>query len=228
LGYLHQEKRPPIETRIDLSKTVRYIDNEKTFNYSECGKYIFYKSDLYVYLGFSTIKESELNLSLKTNLRNFKKVIFAGHDTGFKDDFRRKIFTGDVIQLNSNHNSSKRNPYKCYNKNLEFSNPFDARTALCGAVTHHNTLEDYCIPFDMNAAFLCHASAIQIIGNVFYSLNSTKRIDVINLAYDYNLRSKNISINPKMFFKTIKTPSFKHPRAIQSIINLFIYTSKKR
>jgi hypothetical protein len=227
-GPLIHEKKLPIDNRIDLNKTVRYIDNDHTFNFSECGKYIFFKSELYVYRGHNCIEMSDLDLTLKSNLKKFKKVIFAGHDTGFKDDLRRKIFTGDVIQLNSNQNSSKRNPYNCYNKKLEFSNPFDARTALSGAVTHHYTLEDYCIPFDMSAAFLCHASAIQIIGNVFYSINSTNRIDVNNLAHDYFMRSENMSIDPEMFFKTVKTPSFKRPRAIQSLLNLFNYTSKKR
>ena len=228
-SYLHQVKKPPVETRIDLNKTVRYIDDNQTFNYSECGKYIFYKSEFYVYLGNTCIQESELNLSLKSNLKKFKKVIFAGHDTGVKDDFGQRIFTGDVIEMNSNHRRSRRNPNTCFKKEREFTDTSNLDIKCSGAVISIFNPECYGMSFDHGnvAVFLCQANNIEIIGNVFFNLIPQKKINLQELALFYSHSAPNETENHRGFLKNFKTPSFKNSRAIQSLINFFNLSSKK-
>jgi hypothetical protein len=218
---------------------IRYINPFDEFDYAKFGKYFFIDDELYII----TKNKKYASLDVKKKLRNkiysahltnkdfVIKSIYAGQDTGFRDDYDKRIYTGDIV-INEGFSNPEREPYSYYKKNR---NSFENKDQVhyykvCGAVSaipsqyykqkNHPIDKIYQVVLNNHGAFLSHSIKIEIIGNVFYNLNRESKINIEQLAASFaqsgfyeNGFWKNYSIETaKEGFRKIKKPSFNQPR----------------
>ena len=209
---------------------IRYITSSCTFGYAEDGSYFIHNDICYVgtndfILEKLNVKRELHDLGVKHNLDDYLfiiKVTFAGQDTGFRDDFGKVIFTGDVVIL-----------VGCYSKELDlydgtnksrnkYIKDSDKCSTVCGVVgsnpVHQRMYNHplYEVVLDNHGAFLVTARTIEIIGNVFYDLPKDEPIDIWTLAGRFAFSgikengfwSNNTIETAKEAFLEIPTPTF--------------------
>lgn len=205
-----------------LGPEVRFIDGLETFSHAGFGSYFFYKNQLYVKPNTNPqVKIEEEILQSPFGKRLFIKgpvikAYYAGHNTGFRDDSGRSVFTGDIIRLKGSH-VENRDPSTYDGKDLYIPRFGDHQYEVYGVVSCSSICNyAYQVVLDNHGAFLCHASELEILGNIFYNLDPDHRIDIwgagCSLAqsgYDpkgfWNQHSRD---SIKEDLKYIKTPSF--------------------
>lgn len=85
------------------NRKVRYVNQEGRFGYTQFGN--FYFTSMGVMMLITTDKDLtwyHLPDEMCGTLYSTVPVIFAGFETGFKDDTERDIYTGDVVRLTRN------------------------------------------------------------------------------------------------------------------------------
>lgn len=198
---------------IDLNKKIRYVSPNGRFALANCGSYLFFENELFV-------KKRELGeinpfeLDIIKNKEIYEKVVFAGHDTGFIDDYGKEIYTGDILRIKGSLNSN-RDQYRYFKKDRCIKNLGQNYYEVCGVVSEHIYLEDYNVVCDNHGAFLCHGIEIEIIGNIFFDLDPNSKLDIRSIACSIGqwgfkkCPNLNDVASVQAHLKTIKTPSFK-------------------
>jgi hypothetical protein len=214
-----------------VRKDIRFINSLNEFDYAKFGYFFFDKDDVYILSDNPRYKELDLkNTITNTVYTPFRKPnyyeikgLYAGHDTGFKDDFNKKIYTGDIVRVKGAH-SNERDPFKYFEKNrLDSSNNknlFEVVGIVTSSPECSNTYQvilfyDGWVPLGQSqyhSFFLCHASELELMGNIMFNLEPNKRIDISGAAYSTArqgaLNITNIK-NIREDLMNIKTPSFK-------------------
>ena len=102
---LCKEYKEDIKARTKLTgvlgnRKVRYVDQEGRFGYTQFGDFYFTS------MGVMMLITTDRDLTwyhrpdeMSDTLYSTVPVIFAGFETGFKDDARRNIYTGDIVKL---------------------------------------------------------------------------------------------------------------------------------
>ena len=114
--------------------------------------------------------------------------IYAGQDTGYRDDYDERIYTGDIV-ITEGFLNRERDPYNFDDKirNIKTGNN-EPTYNVCGVVA--TNLHDIRVPnknvyqvvLDNHGAFLTHSIKIDIIGNIFYNLRRSNNINIWNQA----------------------------------------------
>lgn len=204
---------------------VRFINNQCKFDFAKFGNYFFYDGSLFVITDKAGYKDFDIKYSLFDSLKNtifesalqpnsyIIKVLYAGHDSGFRDDNDTRIFTGDIVQLGFCR-STGRDPLKYFKKDRYVPKEGEGVSMCILVVALMNNV--YQVVGDNHGIGLCHAANIQILGNVFYDLEINRPIDVLDEAmrvvfsgYPKKGIHKIYSLESiKDFLKGLKTPSF--------------------
>ena len=213
-----------------VKKDIRFINTLNEFDYAKFGYYFFDKDDVYVISNDPRYKEFDLKNIIPTNVYsafrnpNYYEIkgLYAGHDTGFKDDFDKKIYTGDIVRIKVT-DSNVRDPFKYFEKNrLESSdkNLFEVVGIVTSSPECPNTYEvisfyDGWVPLGHSQYYpfyLCHATELELIGNIMFNLEQNMRIDIRGVAYSTARQGMLNILNIKNIredLMKIKTPSFK-------------------
>jgi hypothetical protein len=144
------------------------------------------------------------------------KGLYAGINTGFRDDSNNEIYTGDIIRTKGCY-SKERDPHKYFKKDRNIPEKNNHLYECFGVVSSYSfCTEAYQVVLDNHGAFLCHATELEILGNIFYNLIPNKPIDIWREAciisqpgYSptgfWNIHTRN---SIKEDLSEIKTPSF--------------------
>lgn len=171
-----QRFKSPLKVRIinSESKSFEYL-SEKCFMFNR--ENLFYKSDFSEFTG--------MNINDLSDIKDFKKGIYAGYNTGCIDVFGKEIFSGDIIL------------FKCVN--------FTGTSVVANSSVFRNSW----------SSFLSELSEMEIIGNIFFDLDKKSNINILVLAQkiskegfdDYE--DLNDLQKVKQFLSSKVTPSFK-------------------
>ena len=208
-----------------VEKGIRYINPFGEFDYAKFGSYFFFRDGIYAitedikYKDFEIEKEYFDSIFHRHNCwqQFIIKVTYAGHDTGFIDDQKIKIFTGDILLIKGSY-SKDRIPHKYFLKDryepIDGGYPFEC----IGVVSAYSICyEAYQVVLDNHGAFLCHGREMEVLGNIFYDLVPNERINIWNTATQIALSA----YDPNGFWsihtlesirddlKKIKTPSYR-------------------
>ena len=156
---------------------VRYVAEHKKFAYACFGAFFFFGDDFYVweqddkYLDDHNQDVVEAVFKDECEGRGYaRRVIFAGVQTEFKDSNGERIYTGDVIQVET---SQERSEYMAV-----------------GALSSEDGLGSYCFILDNHSWRLADCNRQQYkmtrVGTVFYQLNPGDFIGVNGRTMDFN------------------------------------------
>ena len=156
---------------------VRYVAEHKKFAYACFGDFFFFGDDFYVweqddkYLDDHNQDVVEAVFKDECEGRGYaRRVIFAGVQTEFKDSNGERIYTGDVIQVET---SQERSEYMAV-----------------GALSSEDGLGSYCFILDNHSWRLADCNRQQYkmtrVGTVFYQLNPGDFIGVNGRTMDFN------------------------------------------
>lgn len=155
---------------------VRYVAENKKFAYAYFGDFFFFGDDFYVweqddrYLDDHNQDVVEEVFNDECEGRGYaRRVIFAGVQTEFKDSNGDRIYTGDVIQVESQH----RTEYMAV-----------------GALNSEDGIGTYCFILDNHSWSLADCNRQQYkmtrVGTVFYQLNHGDFIGVNQRTMHFN------------------------------------------
>jgi hypothetical protein len=175
---------------IGSPEKVRIIDlNHIFFEFLSEGAFIFHQKNL-------LYKRDKTRFSIDDTInmigfKNFKKGLYAGQNTGFKDICTKEIFTGDVIRFKWNNIES------------------------CGVVTYLLNRKEFHVVGNWWSSSLSELSEIEIKGNIFFDLERNSSIDIYsrskNIGQEGFRDSPNLcdidKVSQYLSFKV--TPSFK-------------------
>ena len=156
---------------------VRYVAEHKKFAYACFGDFFFFGDDFYVweqddkYLDDHNQDVVEAVFNDECEGRGYAcRVIFAGVQTEFKDSNGERIYTGDVIQVET---SQERSEYMAV-----------------GALSSEDGLGSYCFILDNHSWRLADCNRQQYkmtrVGTVFYQLNLGDFIGVNERTMNFN------------------------------------------
>ena len=156
---------------------VRYVAEHKKFAYACFGDFFFFGDDFFVweqddkYLDDHNQDVVEAVFNDECEGRGYaRRVIFAGVQTEFKDSNGERIYTGDVIQVET---SQERSEYMAV-----------------GALSSEDGLGSYCFIIDNHSWRLADCNRQQYkmtrVGTVFYQLNPGDFIGVNGRTMDFN------------------------------------------
>ncbi len=200
---------------------IRFISPLKEFDFAKFQSYFFINGHLYIVSNKLCYADYDIRRTLKgtiyyKHIEPFYyvfKAIYAGRNTEFIDDCGKGIYTGDILRFLGAY-SDERKPHKYFKKDRLINKDNPHLNETFGVVSSYGFCpEAFQVAIDNSGAFLCHASELEILGNIFYDLTPNKRIDIwkeacaIGANYDgfWNKHSVN---SLKEDFMKIKTPSF--------------------
>jgi len=203
------------------SSNIRFINPLNEFDFSDFKSYFFIDSQLYVISRSPHYAEFDVRESLKNTMyykfvKSFGYVIkglYAGRNTGFKDDENKNIYTGDIVRF-LGANSRGRDPFKYFENDRLIPENNEILFECYGVVSYQPAgSEGYMVVLDNHGAFLCHAMELEILGNIFYDLTPNKRVDIwreaCSIGIGYNgFGDKRTRDSLKRDMGKIKTPNF--------------------
>lgn len=165
---------------------IRFINPQSEFDFARFGSYFFHGGAMYVITDRQEYKEYDVRRSLSDTYYNrvikpnnyIIKGLYAGHDTGFKDDNNESIYTGDIVRTKGTH-SKDRDPHQYFQKDRYTPEENEHLYECYGVVSSYTScLEAYQVALDNHGAFLCHSSELEILGNIFYDLTPGETVDI--------------------------------------------------
>ena len=156
---------------------IRYVAEPKKFGYSYFGNFFFYGDDLYIWEKdekYANDHNQEVVEALfgdeYKGCGYARRVIFAGVLTPFKDSNGENIYTGDVIQIEKDQDTTK--------------------YLAVGAWSHEDGMGQYCFILDNHHRELeeCIRQHYQLtrVGTVFYQLDTSDDISVNQRTMEFN------------------------------------------
>lgn len=215
-------KYPSINDKNPLKTHVRFINSFKEFDYARFENYFFHREGLYVKTEKEFYRQDDEAKQIFNTIYSRHitpgeaviKVIYAGHDTGFRDDTGSGIFTGDIIRLKGS-NAAARDPASYLTKERYIPEQGEFLYDVIGVVSCNSICNyAYQVILDNQGAFLCHGSEMEVLGNIFYNLNPDQCVDIFGRGCsieqwgfdpNWNIDSRETL---KEKFKKINTPSF--------------------
>lgn len=156
---------------------VRYVSEDKKFDYAYFGDFFFFGEDFYVWESDEKYAEDhnqdvvQAIFDSPCSGRGYaRRVIFAGVMTDFKDSNGENIYTGDVIEIKK---------YQVRTEHL-----------AVGAWSREDGNGEYCFILDNHNWSLeeCMRQQYQLtrVGTVFYQLNASDYAGVNQRVMDFN------------------------------------------
>lgn len=202
---------------------IRFIGPLDDFDYAKFGSYFFHKGESYVktdkenYGAYNVNKQFIDTIFWRYNAltESIIKVIYAGHDTGFRDDEGIRIFTGDIIKMKGSM-TNERDPQKYFKKDRYRPKSGEHQYEVYGVVSWSFDYNAYQVILDNHGAFLCHGTRMEVLGNIFYDLEPEQPIDIWGAGCciaqsGYNptgFWNKHSRETIKEDLKNVKTPHF--------------------
>lgn len=156
---------------------VRYVSENKKFGYAYFGNFFFFGDDFYVWEKderFSEDHNQDVVMAVfddECKGRGYaRRVLFAGVMTPFKDSNGENIYTGDVIQIEKEHEMTKYLAIGAWSRE-------DGKGEYCFILDNHNwSLEE------------CQRQHYQMarVGTVFYQLDASDYIGVNQRVMSFN------------------------------------------
>jgi hypothetical protein len=217
-------KSNPGDNDLYARKKIRFINSFERFDYANFGSYFFYGKELFII----TDRKFYEKLDIKDNFREtifynhvgpssfVIKGLYAGQDTGFHDDKNERIYTGDIIKMKGAR-TEERDPHKYFGKDRYVAKEGQSIYEVYGVVSSYDFCwEAYQVVLDNHGAFLCHATELEILGNIFYDLVPEERVNIWRKACQ--IAQSGYALNGfwrihtretiKEDLKIIKTPGF--------------------
>lgn len=173
------------------SVKVRYIDQYGEFGYTGLGLFFFVDECMYI-ISSNTKYESDHNpciLDFSEELEVLRysdcfivRVVFAGVFTGFYDDERKRIFTGDVVRARM-----MINPTIPSNGGINRARNLDneEKGSFCEAGVNE-MFDVFSIILDNHSVPLSWATELEIVGSLFFDLKKgVTEVDIRDLCNCY-------------------------------------------